>query len=490
MGVKLLDRLPSIKVAFILLLSVVILYAGALDAGFVSDDFVLINRTANEGFYASWGGEANSTFFRPLTTLTYLLDFSLWGNNPVAYHATNLFWHFFVGLIVFYLLYFMAQELSLKKPHLFSLLSAILFLSLASHSESVTWVSGRTDVIATSFSIGSLFLFFRQLRKPSKLFSLLALFSFSIGLFAKESIIITPLLWCALLLYKLPEDKKTLIRNLKLVGFSLIIAILYLTFRFFFNNSLTSGMQYGGYFNLSLVDVLENLTRYLFRVYVPPLSYDLRETILANPIIIPVSILAFFLPLSVLVYKKASRKQIRFLVLMAGLFLLSLIPVLGMKVSLFDSQSERFLYLPSIFASGFFTVLTISLLKEGKLAIMVLICFIVFQGIFLHKSNRNWVEAGRLCSEISEIISEYDSDSIYIEAIPDSFNGAYVFRNGLNEAVELLTGNESDYVVIYYTNSYGDSLSSSAELPVILKNDVRLTINCYEGTLMVMKNCQ
>lgn len=456
---------------FFLFLSVFIFYFSSLEAGFVSDDFVLVQRAANEGFYSSWGGEIGSTFFRPLTTLTYLLDYSLWGTNPVAFHITNLFWHFLVGLALFFLLSLTTKHLSLQKPYLYSFLSAVLFISLASHSESVTWVSGRTDVIATAFCLASLFYFFRQLKKPSKLYAILALFLFLIGLLAKESVIITPLLWVGLLLYDLPEDKENQKRNFKLVGVSFVIVILYSTFRFLFNNGLISGMQYGGVFNLSLPALIEHLIRHLFRALIPPLPYSFRGAVLENLYIIPLLIFAFLLFTAFWVHKKATMKQKRFLVLMVYLFCVSLIPVIGMKVSLFDSQSERLLYLPGVFATGFFTFFLFSLFKESKLALIILSSVILFQGIFLFKSNRNWVQAGKLCSEISEIVSEYDSDSIYIEAIPDNFNGAYVFRNGLNDAVEMLTGKEAVYCVNSYKKINQNTIDQSICLTVILKRD-------------------
>lgn len=204
-GAMLLDKKCLLSTVLCILVTGILCFATTLNAGFVSDDFVLIQRIANEGYFSSWGGEAASTFFRPVTTLTYFVDYQLLGTNPAGYHLANIFWHMLSSIAVFILFYFLMKQIPLKKPCVYALLSSVLFLSLASHSESVAWVSGRTDIIATLLSLISLFFFNRQLNKPSVLYSMLALLFFMAGLLAKESVIITPLLWAALLVCFRPE---------------------------------------------------------------------------------------------------------------------------------------------------------------------------------------------------------------------------------------------------------------------------------------------
>lgn len=477
------DKQCLLTAISVLIVTVVLCFASTVEAGFVSDDFVLVNRIAREGYYLSWGGEAGSAFFRPVTTLSYLFDFLIWGNNAAGFHLTNIFWHLFSGIAVFLLFSLLMKQLQVRKSCLYALLSSVLFLSLASHSESVAWVSGRTDIIATALCLASLYFFYRQLGKKSILFSALALLLFPIGLLAKESVIITPLLWGLLLACHSASHKENLRRNLSLVGFSALIAVVYLLLRTLFEDSLVSGIRYGGFLDLSPAGLAENLVRYTLRVLIPPFPLGLRGIVTENPIVVPVFLFALILPVSILAYRRVTKEQKNLLYLLAGCFFVSLLPVLGMKVSLFDTQSERFLYLPGVFASGFFTVAIISLFKERKLSLIVIVCTILFQGFFLHRSNENWTQAGRLCSGIVESIAEYDADSIYILAIPDSFQGAYVFRNGLNEAVAMLTGEESNYIVICRISSYGDSLSSNSGDSISLEDSHRIILTCISGRM-------
>lgn len=66
----------------------------------------------------------------------------LWNKNSVGYHLSNLLWHLFSSLMVF----FIACDLFSNRLKAF--LSGMLFLILACHTESVSWVAGRTNLIA------------------------------------------------------------------------------------------------------------------------------------------------------------------------------------------------------------------------------------------------------------------------------------------------------------------------------------------------------
>ncbi|MCK5133444.1 MAG: hypothetical protein KAR40_14985 [Candidatus Sabulitectum sp.] len=461
------DKQCYVIAVLILLATVTLCFSETLSTGFVSDDFVLVNRVAGEGYFSSWGGGNRSVFFRPATTLSYLCDFQVWGVNPVGFHLTNLLWHFFAGFAVFLLFLVLIKPVDAGRPCLHAILTSVLFLSLTSHSESVAWVSGRTDIIATTLCLASAFFYYRQLDKPSMLHAVLALVLFSAGLLAKESVIITPLLWGLLLVYSLAQGKETLRRNLFLLGLSALIAAGYLVLRIVLNEGLVSNMRSGGFLDLSAVGVAENFVRYTFRVLIPPLPSGWRMVITNNPVLVPLVLLVLTVPVFAVLHRRASRVQKRLLLVLAGCYIVSLLPVLSMKVSLFDTQSERYLYLPGVFAAGFLTVSVVSLLKKSKTVLFILALVIPGQVFFLQKSNENWKQAGRLCSSIAQSVSAYDADSVIILSIPDSYRGAYVFRNGLNDAVTMLTGEEADYTVVSKINFCGDSLYSEGESRII-----------------------
>jgi hypothetical protein len=124
--------------------------------------------------------------------------------------------------------------------------------------------------------------------------------------------------------------------------------------------------------------------------------------------------------------KDLHRKTITVLL---GSFFVSLLPVIFMSVSLFDSRSERFLYLPGVFAVLAIVQWSFTVFSRRN-AIVFLAAFSLFQGTFLYMSNRNWKTAGALCESI--VLQGRDDR-------PESYNGAYVFRNGYEEAVLLFS---------------------------------------------------
>src|SRR5205814_5529778 len=64
---------------------------------------------------------ANGTFYRPLQTVSFMLDALIGGPKPFIYHVTNLLLHIVCSLCVFWLL------LTLGYQRLLSLLLALLF---------------------------------------------------------------------------------------------------------------------------------------------------------------------------------------------------------------------------------------------------------------------------------------------------------------------------------------------------------------------------
>lgn len=398
----------------IILLPALLLFAETLSFGFMSDDFYLVHRVSDEGFFSGWGGSAGTALFRPVTVFSYLTDHLLWGLNAVGYHLTNVLWHLVNSLLVVIL----ANNLLKRTDAAIS--AGFVFLLLACHSESVSWVSGRTDLIATAFCLASILLFLRG--------SWWSLPAFLIGVMAKESVIIAPLLWASFLVEGTRRNKKAV----TLVVTGVTVSAVFILVRVLCSNDFASDLNSVGAGGFTFPGALENLIRYSFRVLIPPLPLSLRCHVLGSPLIVVI-----FLSFVLLFMWLPRRKKIqghRMLFILAGCFVVSLLPVISMKVSLFDSQSERFLYLPGVFA-------VIALVEwafivfSNRTALVILLVFGLLQGVFLYRSNRNWKTAGEICETIA--LEVYRNGMRSVE-IPDNYNGAYVFRNGLSEAISML----------------------------------------------------
>ncbi len=261
------DRVRPLLVCF-LLAPALLLLAETLSYGFMSDDFHLVYRIETEGFFCAWGGEGGDMYVRPLTVLTYFTDNMIYGLNPAGWHLTNVLWHLACSLLVFLL----ARVLLKDRTAAFS--AAYLFLLLACHSESVAWVSGRTDLLATAFCLGSILAFLRK--------SPWALFLFAAGLLAKESVLITPLLWFVLVV-KTPDWD---FRAKRLFVISLVVVLVYTAARIVVSGGVPSGAG-----EVSFSVAAESIARYMFRVFVPPLSEAARPFLARNPLALPLFLL-------------------------------------------------------------------------------------------------------------------------------------------------------------------------------------------------------
>lgn len=176
-------------------------YANALQAGFTWDDPGVIqhNPCVTGGFdvvriFASplFPGD----LYRPITVLTFALNEQLAPGNAAAYHAVNVVLHAAVTLLVWRLAgrLFGSTRVALT--------AAALFAVHPIHTEAVTGLVGRAELLAALFGLGSMLCLVRTDAAGRRLprisgysFSLLL---FLLALFSKESAVVYALLvpWC------------------------------------------------------------------------------------------------------------------------------------------------------------------------------------------------------------------------------------------------------------------------------------------------------
>ena len=121
-------------------------YANAIGGSLIWDDRDLVSgahrlsilQVLSEPFFDWWG-----CYYRPLTTLSYALQFAVSGADPLPFHCLNVLAHFVnVGL-----LYALGRRFgAFPSRAAFAAAAWGVFPRL---TEAVTWISGRTDVLAT-----------------------------------------------------------------------------------------------------------------------------------------------------------------------------------------------------------------------------------------------------------------------------------------------------------------------------------------------------
>lgn len=204
--------LPPLFLAIVVLA----LYAPALRNDFVWDDTALVLR---DPLIRSWQlipeafqhflfiDATPSDFYRPIQRLTYLLDYAAYVFKPAGYHFTSILCH--IGATLALLLF--GRELlrfwgvEEPKTRWLAFLAALAWAIHPVQNAAVAYISGRADPLAAAFGFLGLYCALRTLPATGSR-RLLLLFAgavlFLLSALSKETGLMFPLLWIALLILK------------------------------------------------------------------------------------------------------------------------------------------------------------------------------------------------------------------------------------------------------------------------------------------------
>jgi tetratricopeptide (TPR) repeat protein len=177
------------RAAVLSVLLAVLPYLNSLQASFTFDDIDLIRdnplitgQNASVWQLLTWicnpGG-----WWRPVTMLSYLLNARV-GGGVLAYHLVNICLHAAVTVGIFYL------ALSLLGSVLGATVAAVVFAVHPIHTEAVSSIVGRAELLAALFVLVCLLALIRAVRHPGrthKLWLAVSLAALAIGILAKES---------------------------------------------------------------------------------------------------------------------------------------------------------------------------------------------------------------------------------------------------------------------------------------------------------------
>ena len=173
----------------------VITFWSLKDCGFINlDDNIYVYENASVQSGLNWNsiGQAFSSeltkvgHWHPLTWLSWMLDYQIFGLNPQGFHLINLLFHVMNTLLLFLILRRMTKKLW---PSAFV---AALFAIHPLHVESVAWIAERKDVLSTFFWMLTLGAYSYYVESPGfRRYCFVFLF-FALGLLAKPMLVTLP----------------------------------------------------------------------------------------------------------------------------------------------------------------------------------------------------------------------------------------------------------------------------------------------------------
>lgn len=343
-------------------------YVGTLDNGFVFDDISAIRDNAQlqrgdlhalftNDYWSGFHGD-RSGLYRPLTNLSYALQYQAHGNNAFYFHLLNLLLH---ATCAWGLYHFV---LRLTHRDALALLSALLFATHPALSEGVCALVGRADLLAAGFALAALWLHLSFTVRSS----FAAALCFGLALLCKESAIALLVLLPLTDLFQYRSfSRKCYSRSHLLCA---LVALLYLFWRYQILGSLDVGFidpldnpLITAPTHLRIVDATTIVLRYLGLLVLPAyLSADyshaalpISSTLISLQLLVATVGIAL---LSTALYASFYRLSVVFWGLCWTLAALA--PVANILLPIGTIMGERLLYLP---AMGFCSAVAALLLR-------------------------------------------------------------------------------------------------------------------------------
>ena len=228
----------SLLAIIIIALIGILVYFNSLDNSFVWDDKDLIVENPliknwthlgdifkKDLFYVA---PEKSFYYRPIQSLSYVLDYSIYRLKPKGYHIANISIHILNAVLIYFLI------LAFTKNKIVSFCASAVFVVHPVYTSAVTYISGRGELLVTLFLLASFLLFIRckNFNNPWQIFLyLLSLICYVCSLLSKESALLIPFLFLIYLLVFEYQNKKQIL--LMKISPIFLISIIYIGLRFY-----------------------------------------------------------------------------------------------------------------------------------------------------------------------------------------------------------------------------------------------------------------
>jgi Tfp pilus assembly protein PilF len=345
------DKTKTLLICVVLALIVFVAFAAVRNNDFVNyddDSYVTENPQVQKGLNLNSITWAFTTiyagYWHPLTWLSHIIDYSLFGLKPAGHHLVNVGFHIANVILLFLLLKTMTGRLW---PAVF--VAAVFGLHPVA-VESVAWVAERKNVLSTLFVFLTIWAYWRWTQKPGVWRYLVIVFFFASGLLSKPMVVTLPFILILLDYWPLNRlNSKFSILNSTLEKVPLILMSAALcVFTYIAQSKLAatadlSLLPLGQRFDNALISYVKYLGKIFYPVSLGVL-YPLGLT--RPPLWRSAGALVLLLVITAAVIIAGRRR--RFLLTGWFWFLGTLVPVIGLVQAGLQSMADRYLYWPGI----------------------------------------------------------------------------------------------------------------------------------------------
>jgi hypothetical protein len=380
------------------------LYWPAITTGLLSDDFFLLGRSWQDTL-----GLSTWEHFRPLPLLVWKLIFPLGGS--VGLHLLNILLHGANAWLTGVLLRRIGHSQSV------AMAAGLIFLTFPGAVEPVVWCSGVFDVTLVTF--GLLYLC-ACVERRSAWITLLPLVA---ALLSKETAVMLPVL-AACVGFRSRISRRTLV-------LSVAVTVAYVAMRKL--GGIPLPLSHPA--NLAYT-IKDDLARPFAALAVPFTAGELARW----PLLLGV---APTVAVALLVSAYCLRSSAGIRIAVGPLIVLSGIVPLWMFFYVDDNlQGARYVYLPlvgwTVFVADLIANRALALRRDAAVATVI---FAVCSAWAVHAHLRPWREAATIRDAVlhsaAATVSKFPCPYPDFTNLPDSVDGAFIFRNGFPEAAQL-----------------------------------------------------
>ncbi|MBT8231080.1 MAG: hypothetical protein HKO66_12870 [Saprospiraceae bacterium] len=386
-----------------------LLYFQCLPYGYVLDDKIVLSENAFtkkglagipelfstdsfQGYFGEQKKLVQGGRYRPLSLVTFAIEYQFWGLNPKVSHFVNILIYGFSAFIGFITLRRLFNEKSKKMKVVYSIsfMTALLFLVHPIHTEAIANIKGRDEIMAFLFSMLS-FLYCLKYYDHRKLAHLiLGLVFFFLGIFSKENTItFLAVIPFGILLFRYNKAKRLNIKNpfkpllkISTTLFACVIGYLIMRYQvmgYLLNENPSTDLMNNPFLGMTGVQKFSTIMYTLFvylKLSIIPIAlthdyypYHIPISTLSDIIVI-LSIILHILLIGIAIFFYKKRPKICFAI---GFYFICLSIVSNLVVDVGTFMNERFIFTASL----------------GLCLLIVLL--IKRLSAFINKDNLTWI---------------------------------------------------------------------------------------------------
>ena len=391
-----------------------ITYFNTLNNEFVFDDLILIQGNETLPFLKNIYNiiTVNEHSYRPVRALSYAIDYHFSGLNPFSYHISNIVYHI-INCFLVYLI-----TLSMLSNRATAFFAAIIFAVHPIHTDSVTYIAGRRDILFTLFYLIGFYTFIKYRKSQRYYLLLFSMAAYLLSMGSKEMGVTLPAIFLIYdLINNLPHETKKLrsqditkalkkiwVQSKYFYSIFFMGALAFIYYKIFINSPSQQKEYYGDSVLVTFLTVGKIIVHYIKLLLFPvnliaDYSYDafpLSSSFFEWSTLF--SFILLFLTLCIILKMLSKNRWIAF----GGIwFFTTLLPVCHI-IPHHELLAEHYLYLPSYGFCLIAAILFTSQIENNRHSAFIyfsLFCIIVLFSLRIIDRNRDWKDGMTLWSK-------------------------------------------------------------------------------------------